>query len=52
VLPLAGLGPARPSEVIDTAEGRTANRRVAVRVLSLSKARALQLETVLEEQRR
>lgn len=52
VVQIAGLGPARPREGNDTAEGRTANRRVEVRVLSLSKARALQLETVLEEQRR
>lgn len=49
---IAGLGPLRPREGNDTAEGRTANRRVEVRVLSMSKARAQQLETVLEEQRR
>ena len=56
VIQIAGLGDSRVRESNDTATGRTANRRVEVRILSLSKARAQQLESThllrtAEEQR-
>jgi chemotaxis protein MotB len=44
VIQIAGLGAAREREANDTASGRTANRRVEIRVLSLSRARAQKLE--------
>lgn len=46
VIQIAGLGDSRVRESNDTAAGRTANRRVEVRILSLSKARAQQLESL------
>ena len=52
VIQIAGVGSARPRDTNQTADGRTANRRVEVRILSLSKARAQMLERVLEEQRK
>jgi len=52
VVQIAGLGAERPRESNDTAAGRSANRRVEVRILSLSKARAQQLSRLVEEQRR
>ena len=52
VVQLAGLGASQPRDTNDTAAGRTTNRRVQVRILSLSKARAEKLAAHLEEQRR
>jgi chemotaxis protein MotB len=49
VIQVAGLGASRPREANDTAAGRTANRRVEVRVLSMSRARAQQLEKLRAE---
>jgi len=46
VIQIAGLGQARPRESNDTARGRTANRRIEVRILSLSKARAQMVESL------
>lgn len=40
---VAGLGSAYPIESNETAEGRTRNRRVQLRVLSLSRSRAAQI---------
>jgi len=51
-LQIAGLGAQRPRASNETASGRSANRRVEVRILSLSKARAQQLSRYVEEQRR
>ncbi len=45
VVQIAGLGTMRPRKPNDTAINRTANRRVEVRILSLSKARAQKLES-------
>jgi len=44
VIQIAGLGATRPRESNDTASGRTANRRVEVRILAMSKSRAQRLE--------
>lgn len=52
VVQIAGLGSAQPRASNDTADGRTANRRVQIRILSLSKARAEQLSAQLEQERR
>jgi len=49
VIQVAGLGASRPREANETAAGRTANRRVEVRVLSMSKARAQRLEKLRAE---
>ena len=46
VIQVAGLGASRPRETNDTASGRSANRRVEVRVLALSRARAQKLESL------